>query len=78
MSTMLVPTETDDLTDAAVLNEVKGVQEILPSELIERLRTAGRSEADVRRAIWRLISQNLIQLSPEQKLLPIEGQNGHR
>ena len=78
MSTMLARPETDDLTDTAVLDAMKQVQEILPSELVERLRTGGRSEADVRRAIWRLISQNLIQLSPDQKLLPVERQNGHR
>jgi hypothetical protein len=78
MSTVLLHPETDDLTDTAVLNEMAHVQEILPSELVERLRTTNRSEAEVRRAIWRLISQNLIQLSPEQKLLPVEKQNGHR
>lgn len=70
MSEMAVRAFSDRLTQP--LRDVLRNREMTPSELIEAL--AGQlSDADVRVAIWYLISQRELELSADQKLRLVHG-----
>jgi hypothetical protein len=58
-----------ETADRAVFAAIKDAREApFAHEIIETLRASQVSAEEVRRAIWRLISQNVIELAPDHRL----------
>lgn len=73
MGTMCIVSPEEEVEDKAVLDYLrKNRGGLEPSQVIAGLQSSGLDGIKIRRAMWRLISENLVQLSPDQKLRPSE------
>ena len=55
--------------EAAVLDFLRRAEETSPTDLLEELECEGFDATLIREAIWRLVSDHVIEFSPERKLL---------